>query len=561
MTRWRLVLFVIAALAATIYLSLPPKSRALPTDALVNAPIVRGAFHVHTLRSDGSGTIEQVAAAAGRARLSFVIVTDHGDAARTPDPPVYLDGVLVIDAVEVSTDAGHVVALGMPAAPYPLGGEARDVVEDIARLGGISIAAHPGSPKPNLQWTDWTLPVDGLEWLNADSEWRDEGAGTLVRAILTYPFRRPETLATVLDRHDDVIRRWDALLAQRPVVALAAGDAHGRIGLSEEPAGGRVALHVPSYEQMFRTFSIGIPRLALAGEAAADAEAIVTSVLEGNVFSSIDAVAAPAVLGFTGTSSGIRVGVGGRLPVGQPVDFSVETNAPADARIRLMKGGAAVAEAGGPMLRYTAPAGPGVYRVEVSMPGAAGSPAVPWILSNPIYVRPPAVTTPVARAAATHTAAQYTDGSSAGWAVERSDRAQGVLDVTTTVDGTELSLRYALGGSLADAPFVALTMLAGPVARYDRLTFTARAVRPMRVSVELRVPDGGDGQRWHRSVYLDETPRVVTVFFDEMTARGTASEPGPDLSAVNAVLFVVDTVNADPGSNGQFWIDDVVYGR
>lgn len=561
MTRLRLVLLAIAAvLVAIVYLALPPRPRQLPTDALLNAPVVRGAFHVHTRRSDGTGTIEEVAAAAGRARLSFAIITDHGDAARQPDPAVYLDGVLVIDAVEVSTDGGHVVALGMPVAPFPLGGEARDVIEDIARLGGISIAAHPGSAKPGLRWTEWTSPFDGLEWLNGDSEWRDEGWAPLARAIFTYPFRRPETLATLLDRPDDVIRRWDSLLAQRPVVALAAGDAHARLGLRGEPYDSGAALHVPGYEQVFRTFSIAIPRLALSGDAAADAEAIVTSILEGNVYSSIDAMAAPAFLGFTATSSGIRVGIGGRLPVDQPVDFIVETNAPAEARVRLLKDGSAVAERSGPALRYTAPAGAGVYRVEVYMPVAPGNPAVPWMLSNPIYVRPPGSATAAVRPA-TQTAVQYANGPAPGWAVEHSARARGAVDVTTTVDGSEISLRYALGGSHGDSPFVALTMPAGPLASYDRLTFTARAARPMRLSVGIRIPRGLEGERWHRSVYLDEMPRAVTVFFDDMRPRGTTSARGPDLAAVASVLFAVDTVNAAPGSSGQLWIDDVIYGK
>ena len=77
---------------------------------------VRGAYHVHTVRSDGTGTPEEVARAAGRAALDFVILTDHGDATRTPDPPRYVDGVLVIDAVEISTTLGHYVALGVTRA-------------------------------------------------------------------------------------------------------------------------------------------------------------------------------------------------------------------------------------------------------------------------------------------------------------------------------------------------------------------------------------------------------------------------------------------------------------
>ena len=43
------------------------------------------------------------------------------------------------------------------------------------------------------------VPVDGLEWLNGDSQWRDESRLDLTRALFTYPFRRLETLASLLD--------------------------------------------------------------------------------------------------------------------------------------------------------------------------------------------------------------------------------------------------------------------------------------------------------------------------------------------------------------------------
>jgi len=560
MSRGRAVAFGLVLLAAlAVALALPARAVPLPTDTLLNAPVVRGVMHVHSNRSDGAGSIGAIAAAAGRAGLSFVIVTDHGDGTRTPDSPAYLDGVLVIDAVEISTGGGHVVAFGLPAAPFPLGGEARDVIADVLRLNGVSIAAHPGSPKDELRWTDWSLPVDGLEWLNGDSEWRDESAGSLARALLTYPFRRSETLAGLLDR-PALIRQWDSLLADRPVVAVTGADAHARLGLRGDPLGGGAALPIPAYEHVFRTSSIGIPRLALGGDAAADAASIVTAIAEGNVFSVVDALARPASFGFTASSSGIRVGVGGRLPVGEPVELAVTSNAPPAARITLLKDGVSIAEAAGPTLKHSAAAGPGVYRVEVALPGAPGTPPVPWILSNPIYVRPPlaavSLRTPVAE-----TAVQYSSGPATGWAVEQSPRAQGALDVVPTLDGTELSIRYALSGTRTEGPFVAAAMPAGPVAGYDRLSFTARAVRPMRLSVELRAPQGAQGERWGRSVYLDETPRPVTVFFDEMTPRGATSSSRPDLARTDSVLFVVNTTHAPPGSSGVVWLDDVAFGR
>src|SRR5829696_2185728 len=170
---------------------LPPRPAAVDGSAWTGlaARTVSGAYHVHTTRSDGLGDRGAVAAGARRAGLAFVIVTDHGDATRPPDPPEYIDGVLVLDAVEISTDEGHYVAIDMARAPYPLGGAADAVVEDVHRLGGFGIAAHPDSPKPGLRWTDSRARVDAVEWLNTDSEWRGESRRRLARAVIGYLVR------------------------------------------------------------------------------------------------------------------------------------------------------------------------------------------------------------------------------------------------------------------------------------------------------------------------------------------------------------------------------------
>ncbi|HEX4915205.1 MAG TPA: hypothetical protein VFV51_14670, partial [Vicinamibacterales bacterium] len=135
-----------------LWVLLPPVSRGTPPPPL---RVVRGAYHIHTNRSDGSGSPDDVAAAAARAAMQFVILTDHGDGTRAPDPPAYRHGVLTIDAVELNTTAGHYAALGLPASPYPLAGTPQAVIADVRRLGGFGIAAHPGSPRESLRWTDW----------------------------------------------------------------------------------------------------------------------------------------------------------------------------------------------------------------------------------------------------------------------------------------------------------------------------------------------------------------------------------------------------------------------
>ena len=157
----RRVLMAAAALVAAVVVfllfTLPPAPATVDDAGWASAEgvtVVDGAYHIHTNRSDGGGTIDDVAAAAAAAGRAFVIVTDHGDATRAPEPPAYRSGVLCLDDVEISTRDGHYVALDMPQAPYPLAGDGRDVAEDVRRLGGFGVAAHPTSAKAALAWTD-----------------------------------------------------------------------------------------------------------------------------------------------------------------------------------------------------------------------------------------------------------------------------------------------------------------------------------------------------------------------------------------------------------------------
>src|SRR5262245_46381488 len=105
-------LVVLVALAGGWYALLPAPTRRLP-EVSGTAPLVRGSMHIHTRGSDGTGTIDEIAAAAARAGLRFVILSDHGDGTKKPDPPTYLHDVLCIDAVEISTTGGHLVALDL----------------------------------------------------------------------------------------------------------------------------------------------------------------------------------------------------------------------------------------------------------------------------------------------------------------------------------------------------------------------------------------------------------------------------------------------------------------
>ena len=559
MTRTRKALAVAASVGAAALaagaLLVPPRALVLRQPEWRPAgAVVRGVFHVHTTRSDGTGTPEEVAAAAARAGLQFVIFTDHGDGTRQPDPPRYLSGVLCLDGVEISTTAGHYAAIGLPASPYPLGGEPRDVVEDVARLGGFGVVTHPDSAKPGLSWAAWDTGFDAVEWLNADSQWRDETAWHMARAVITYPVRPAETLAALFDAAD-VLPRMDRRALTRGVVALAGADAHARLGSTgaSDPYEGRPLLRLPSYESSFRTFSLHVALgRPLSGAAAEDGWALLEAIRAGHLHTVIDAWAGPAAFEFTAQAGEESAAEGDSVASPGPVVIRVRSNAPVYAELVLRRDGREVHRVGRQSLVYATDK-PGTYRVEVAL-RAGGRRRVPWIVSNGIVVNAGDRTTrePDARPPAFEPVLPLRPMGN-GWTVERDSRSVGEL--REAPGGTTLG--YRLGGGVPSGQYCAVVAPISVPADADAVAFEARADRPMRVSVQVRVPTGAEGERWQRSVYFEPHPRTVVVPLADMRPAGTAASPAPRAGDVTSLLFVVDTVNTAPGTSGAVTVADV----
>jgi len=542
---------VLAAVLVSLLVTLPPgPSAASPAfdDALL-ASTIPGAYHVHSTVSDGTASRDEIAAAAARAGLRFLVFTDHGDGTRVPDPPRYAHGVLCIDAVEISTNGGHYVALDMRRSPYPLGGEAAAVIEDVRRLGGFGIAAHPYSAKPGLGWTDWNAPFDGIEWLNADSEWRDESIPRLMRLPFDYLIRPGPALASILDRPTAAIERWADLTARRPVVGLAAHDAHG--GLSGRLEGGRFGLPgFPSYENSFRSFSVrAILSAALRGSPADDTRLVLDAIRRGRVFSAIDAVAGPPQLEFTANAGANEVRMGDALPFDPGIELVVRSTLPEGGTVVLICDGKEVGESSSGEIR-SRPSGPMACRPEVRAPTSFGDPPVPWIVGNAIHLLS-TVIEPVGSEPLFETTLDLGD---VDWTIEKDAASQGAL----TLQAGAVTLGYQLrDGARASQYVAAVARLAPPVPPFNRILFTAEASAPMRISVQLRF-DGGE--RWVQSVYVEPDARRAIL---PLTALGPANGQGtaPDFRNASAILFVVDLVNAIPGASGSVRISDLAFAR
>jgi hypothetical protein len=276
------------------------------------------------------------------------------------------------------------------------------------------------------------------------------------------------------------------------------------------------------------------------------------------VYSTIDGLATGGELRFSASSGEGSAELGQRLPLDGPVTLRADTAAPPDARITLFRDGKPLRTVEAPALEEVVPPEPAVYRVEVSLPRAPGMPPVPWMVGNPIYVgkRPPDAPA-LDGQASRQQRSPFTVAELAGARIERSMASEGATSTSRAAGAVELLFRYALGGKTSDHPYVAAVLpLASPLESGSRIHFTGRADRPMRLSVQVRRPGAGDGDRWRRSIYLDETVRDLTVALTDMRpVTGLALEKG--IPQVDSLLFVVDDENTRLGNGGRVWIRDL----
>jgi hypothetical protein len=114
-----------------------------------------------------------------------------------------------------------------------------------------------------------------------------------------------------------------------------------------------------------------------------------------------------------------------------------------------------------------------------------------------------------------------------------------------------------LAGGRPRGQYAALAAPVRTTSGIDQVRFVGRSSRPVRLSLQVRLPGGREGQRWRRSVYLDPTPRDILVSIEEFEPVETYTSQRPIVTPVQTLLFVVDTLNTHTGTGGVIWISDV----
>jgi hypothetical protein len=349
-----------------------------------------GVLHIHTRASDGSGTVAEVMAAAEKANLSFIAITDHNvamsEADLAEDPP----DLPIISGVEVGTSAGHFLALGIPASwKLPKTNDDRELLAAARAVGALRVLAHPFHP--HTPWTDWnTSDFDAMEIWNEDAAWRQNNFFTLLDALLLYGENNQLALVRLASTPEANFAKWDELLQRRPVAGLCAADTHARVRL----AFGK-DWHFPGYVpslEVAREHLLLPPDAGGGNPALASAAELLDALRAGHSYCGLDSLYPSDGFFFRVSSGGSSGGPGDSLHWAGAARLRVSTP-PASGipLIKVFRDGREIDEQRAAEIDEPI-SGPGRYRTEVFLrqPGVSGFGRwTLWVFTNPVYVTAP----------------------------------------------------------------------------------------------------------------------------------------------------------------------------
>ena len=348
-----------------------------------------GVVHVHTVHSDGGGTLDDVAAAAREADLDFVVVSDHNVWAEQRWQ--YREGSLLIIGEEVRVPGGHLLVIDgedprgrAPEWPESMLADRPRPDPAIAAGDALRVVAHPQGP--GRPWLIWDVRhFEAMEIWNWDTDWRNDSPWDWLRALPLLPFEPTSALARLVDRPDSSLARWDALLSEAPIAAICSVDAHARVALTKNRF-----LPFPAYRHLFKlvrqhVLLDGNP----TGDPDHDGDLVVEALRGGRGYCGFDGIADAHGLSVEVESGGTVAGLGQRVVWADGARLRVALPAIGEpTTLTVFRDGVVIRETSEATLDLEL-FGPGVYRIEAAVRPEALSRSLPWIFANPVFVDAP----------------------------------------------------------------------------------------------------------------------------------------------------------------------------
>jgi hypothetical protein len=556
---------------------------------------LKGVYHMHSIFSDGKGTIDEITQAAASLNLDFVILTDHGRPnLQSSTCSTWLNNVLLIGGSEFSLNCGHLAAMGFKIPDYIFPPEPQEAIDEVISDKGVCFISHPFDDK--VPWTDWDISrFTGLEVLSSYSEARRAGILKILIFPLKYLINSKYALLNTMGYPTENIKKWDSLNQSGQYYGIYALDAHAKLPISK-----KIQLNFPTYQSMFEIMTvyiklnqkllynirhfdavaadtvhlkkpsvgpkdlIGPPCHGAPGrrrQAHKAAAAVISSLRKGNFFNVIEGIASANGFEafFIEKNSGKRIEMGGsskekqgKLVILLPFNFETETI--------IFKNGTRSEQKANKhekQLEFDINE-PGVYRIEVYLPGNTFD-ELPWIMTNPFFigVEAPLPSSPEKDEIVLKRPLPDAPDT---FRVEKNSRSEGVIDYQTTEEGETIThFTFKLvKESPQDQDFWSVIALRK---RFDfsadlGFIFEAGSDKKRRFWVEFRTGEG-ESEVWYRHSFLLEQEwkkfhipfKKFQVIYGEKKAL--------KLSEVRSIFFSINNANAYPGTEGEIFLKNI----
>lgn len=342
-----------------------------------------GALHIHSVYSDGSGEVKDIAQYASESGLDFMILTDHNTLRALEEgfEGWYGDTLLLVGCeINDKENKNHYLALGINET-FSTRIPAKEYVCKVKEAGGIGFLAHPHEKRSSMKehpaypWTEWSSEdFTGIEIWNHMSEWME---GLTEQNKYNY-FLHP--LKSISAPPTETLEAWDQLNLKRKVVGIGGVDAHAhKVNIL-----GFVEMEVFPYKVLFKSIRTHVlvedqmKNSTEIHEINSAKKQILKALKNGKCFISNFYHGDAKGFRFFAEDGNKSFQMGDSVPLTNNIQLKAIVPKE-NVRIRLIKDGVEIAAREGSFLEFFAK-GIGVYRVEVFINQNA------WIFSNHIRI-------------------------------------------------------------------------------------------------------------------------------------------------------------------------------
>ncbi|MDQ3374873.1 MAG: hypothetical protein M3521_13420 [Acidobacteriota bacterium] len=347
----------------------------------------QGVIHVHTLIGGHStGNFDELIDGAKKNALDFVVMTEHTseffDSSEMTLRGVH-NGILFVNGQEVETASRDRFLLLKGSAEA---GEADkistpDFLRQIHTDNKLAFITYPEKHQT------WDTDFDGIEVFSLHTNAKKMNPVlVLFDAVWSY-YSYPElVLAKYFQRPGENLQRFDEVTVQKKSTLFAGTDAHSNIGfhLFGDDAGNKIInVKIDAYETIFRTVR---NHVLLEKDREFNQENLLDALKNGHCFVGFDALSVTEGFLFTAENGAEMKIMGDEITLTETLNLKI--SAPQIARFVIFKNGEKIFEETDKTEINFHAKEKGTYRTEVYL-DSLGAPfdKMPWIISNPIYVK------------------------------------------------------------------------------------------------------------------------------------------------------------------------------